>query len=198
MGKEDEQPERQNRTIYWYNRLRENSHQLGAEQKMVLTRLLLEKGFGLSTAEVEIFTSPIALTDAKELEETLHYSMVEKKLARFFSSCLDDEADKVTEKRRQEFSTGFRAILTNFYTSAELDEMISLMGKTDEVYGSDKVYVLMWLLGEEHFIVRRIRNAYLPAITSAVQIGKGDISHTLFDGKEDAVDAIMKEFRNRR
>lgn len=170
---------------YWFNRVQEDSRKLSDDKKYQLTKSLLIYTVPLKPDEADIFLS--TTPSARELDDAIRYSGIEKKIADAYS-----RSGENYPKRRESFLRDFRSVLDGFYTQEELDEIMSYM--VDE---RNDGFVVVQLVGANHPTFRKIRNAYLPAITDLIEIdivsGRGrDVTRTLFDGKEDAVSQIEK------
>lgn len=169
---------------YWINQFQKDSLRLGDDKKYELTRTLLIHAIPLQPDEADIFlrTNP----NPTEMDMTLRYSGIERKVAHAYGARreLFDNSERI-----ERFLRDFRAVLDGFYTQEDLDEIISYTGPNQSQISS----VVMWLVGRNHPTSRRIRNAYLPEITTLIEVGERetrDVTHTLFDGEGDAVNQI--------
>lgn len=178
--------------MYWIDRFQEDSPRLDEDKKYELTRSLLVHAIPLQPEEADLFlrTNP----NSAEVNDALRYSGIERKVAHAYSARRDLFDGPIQIGK---FLADFRAILNEFYKPGELDEIIYFSGGNHEQIG----LAVMWLVGGNHPTYRRIRNAYLPEITSLVEVytspegkpsGVRDITHTLFDGEQDAVSQIEK------
>ncbi len=174
---------------YWLDRFPEDSKIIGEETKRQLVKTLFVDFLGLDTDNIAFFFNPDLIPTAQNPEEALRFASVEKQVGESYDLGTSGWDDQKYQERHRSFLVSFKSILGDFYTQEELEEMISYMGKGDEGF------LVMQLLGRDHFAQRRIRNAYLPMITSFVQVGGEDLTHTLFDGEGDAVDQIERLVR---
>lgn len=174
---------------YWIDRFQEDRYKLEEGKKIELTRALLIHGIPLQPEDADFFLS--ANPNSTEIDKAQHYSSIERKVARAYSARKGLFNDS---KLRDRFLADFRTILTGFYTQGELDEIIPYIDNGEAL-------VVMMLVGGSHPASRRIRNAYLPEITSLVEVhispegkhlGGRDITHALFDGEGDAVSQIER------
>lgn len=172
---------------YWIDRLQRDSVILSEDKKYQLIRSLLIHEVPLEPNEADFFftTDP----NAEDLAKATRFSGIERKVALAYTRqrAFDNSG------RREGFLNDFRTILGGFYAKDELDEMIPYM-----VDGGEGLAV-KWLVGLDHPTVRKIRNAYLPEITSLIDVSpKGEIlgtedeTYKLFDGEEDAVTQIER------
>jgi len=176
-------------THYWIDRLQADSGRLSEDKKYQLIKSLLVHEVPLEADEVDFFfnTNP----NAENLDNATLFSGIKRKVALAYTR----QRAFDNPERREGFLNEFRAILKGFYTKDELDEIIPYM-----VDGGEGLAV-KWLVGLEHPAVRKIRNAYLPEITSLIRVditpqgrilGAEDETHILFNGSEDAVSQIER------
>lgn len=178
--------ERSDGPQYWLERFAEDSKVIDEKTKQQLVKTLFVDFLGLDGDDIEFFFNPDLIPNAQDPEEALKFATIEKQVGISYDSGISEWNDLKYEERHQLFVNSFREILGSIYNQKELDEIIGCMGKEEEGF------LVMQLLGKDHFARRRIRNAYLPMITSLVQLGGEDLTHTLFDGEGDAVDQIER------
>ncbi|MEK7185923.1 MAG: hypothetical protein AAB675_00985 [Patescibacteria group bacterium] len=178
--------ERSDGPQYWLERFAEDSKAIDEETKQQLVKTLFVDFLELDRDDIEFFFNPDLIPNAQNPEEALRFATIGERVGMSYDSGTSGWDDSRYEERHQLFINSFREILGNIYDRKELDEITEYMGKGDESF------LVMQLLGRDHFAQRRIRNAYLPMITSFVQVGGGDLTHTLFDGEGDAVDQIER------
>lgn len=169
---------------YWLERLSQDKQKLDENKKLELIKALLIDLVPLKPDEADIFLN--TELNAQKIDNILEYSEIEKKVGESIGGIPENYKQ---EKKR--FLKSFRNILSGFYTSRELDEIISYWGYCEELI------VVGRLVGMEHYGIRRIRNAYLPVISDLIEIdpvsGEGrDMTYTLFDGEGDAVSQIER------
>ena len=181
--------ERSDGPLYWLERFAEDSKTINEEAKQRLLRTLFVDFLELQSDDITFFFNPELAPNAHNPEEAIRFANVEKQVGRSYDSGTSGWDGLKYEERHSHFINSFREILGNIYTQEELDEISGYMGRGDEGF------LVMQLLGRDHFAQRRIRNAYLPMITSFVQVGGEDLTHTLFDGEGDAVDQIERLVR---
>lgn len=176
--------EQENRIGYWTQRFESDGILLTETQRIQLTRAVLEHLVGIPQNELEAFLDP-DVQDNPDPEKLLLYSLAEQKIANFYNGPLEDNPEDFAQRMRR-FLPVFRENLKGLYSDEEMDKFISYMKSR-----SDASLVSRILVGHRHWIIRRVRNAYLPGMTNLIVGGK-DITHTLFDGPDDAVSQIEK------
>jgi hypothetical protein len=177
----------EDRPRYWLDRFKEDEKRLEEDKKISLLKCLLVDTIPLSGEEADFFIKESPKTG--DMEKLRRYSNIESKVGRAYSSGFLEDPEL-----KERFRDNFRKILTGFYTKEELEEIISYMD-----YGEH--LAVGKLVGFEHPIIRKIRNAYLPLITDLVEVsvnkngkivGGRDLTPLLFDGEGDAVDQIER------
>ncbi len=172
------------------DRFLKDSQRLEDDKKRLIYLTMLANSLGLTEEEADLFTQRDYLPIASDPERLMAFANVERKISDYFSGGkVADESNREMEKER--FRDTIRETLTGFYSEEQLNELIPFMRCV-----SDEVFVVM-LLCDGSQMVRRTRNAYLPAITTMVAIDRTtgeaqDLTHQLFDGETDAVGDIEK------
>jgi len=163
---------------YWYERLCSDRNSLDPERKRLLIEAFLEERIGLSKEETETFMGEIP----SNLQKFPEFIAVERKVGDFFNTGFSGREEE--KPRIQKFLERYKSILEGFYTKKELEEMIGYLGLDEEIL------LVRWLVGKDHYLMRRIRNAYLPGMLDVIIIDptKGGQEQILFDGDKDPVD----------
>lgn len=177
--------EKEQRIGYWLKRFDTDSQSLTDINKLGLARALFVDFYDLKGDDINFFFDRNLVPTAQDPEMALKFSRIEQQVGISFDSGTSGWDEERYQERNERFLGSFRTTLKDFYTEKELDELLSCAGKHEQGL------LVMLLLGGNHFMQRRIRSAYLPMITSLIEVGgRGDITYTLFDGKEDAVDQV--------
>lgn len=175
---------------YWIGTLQRDSVRLSEDKKYRVIKSLLMHEVPLSSDDADFFISANPKPD--DFGGTVRFSGIERKVALSYSS---SQRTINEQPRRNKFFEEFKDALKGFYKEEELEELATYM-----VDGGEGLAV-KWLVGLNHPAVRRIRNAYLPEITSLVRIdidNQGNViavedeTPKLFNGREDAVAQIEK------
>lgn len=182
---------------YWLDRFQADSTRLTEVQRIGLINATLTNICGLEPQELVAFTLPQDELAASGLDGMLRYASAERKIDLYFNggSKVGIHSEDLAESRQRSdtFRQAFKEELEGIYALKDLDEVISVMGPGDEAY------VVQLLVGHSHPLWRKIRNAYIPGMTSLINrnynedgnfVRGEDVSHTLFDGQKDAVDEI--------
>lgn len=190
--------EKGNRATYWWNRLERDSSKLNDKQRLSLVKAILADHCLLTQKELSLFLDPNFSPSSEDINKTLIYAEAEKKIGDFYSASFPEERTpeyENLERHHKEFVTDFGKILEKFYTNTEVSEIFAC----GMIWEDD--LITRRLVNSDYFAYRRIRNAYLPRIstflTGSVD-GNGkivelyDSTHLLFDGPNDAVSQIEK------
>lgn len=176
--------ESEDRVGYWLNRLQSDGILLTETQRMQLVQAHLECLVGLNPDELSTFLDPQVFED-QDRSRLIDYTKAERKVADFYNCATTYTDPESIKEKRELFMPKFRETLKDIYSPGDIDEFSQFMPEGDEGM------VVRMLVGIHHWTTRRIRNAYLPGITTVVSGGK-DVTHLLFDGPGDAVDQIEK------
>lgn len=173
------------RITYWMERITQDSDSLGDDKKLELAKSYISTFSDISCDELDVFFS----TNPREsLDSMMDYALVERKIAEFFGG--EAVGGNDIDQKREEFISKLKTLLSDIYSPTELTELTSYM----KCWMDDNL-VFSRLVGRKNPIMRKIRNAYLPEISNLIVIdtrtgGSKDITHTLFDGDEEACDQI--------
>ncbi len=166
------------------NRLEEDCHRLDEYRKVKLARALLIHSIPLSPEEYELFVG--LETDEKNMDRIQRYCEIERKVCEAYTTRC---ASFIDPEHRERFVIEFRSVLEGFYNREELNQLVFCMANAESM-------VIQLLVGGDHPIFRRIRNAYLPEIIDFLSVDEGgvkDITYTLFDnGRGDAISKIKR------
>ena len=160
---------------YWLERFDRDAKRLDENRKLGLQTTYLKYSVPLTEEEARFFLTANPNLDTDTL---VKFSLIERKVAEAYAIGI---GEKGVKDRREQFLKDFREILGGFYTDRELDEITSHLDKE----GRSDFIPILYLVGLNHCIVRRIRNAYLPEITDLCRTNR-----ILFDGREEACDEI--------
>ncbi|MDP3974249.1 MAG: hypothetical protein Q8P92_05460 [Candidatus Daviesbacteria bacterium] len=185
----------ENRFSYWFERLPIDGESkfFNDGKKLALVKSALETIVTSTPEDLDLFLNPSQL-GKKDLDKVLRVAAVAKQVADFFGYSVPKYEKKEEEKRFTAFFDTFRSVTNGFYLAQEQDELCNMLKPP-----TDAIWITMYMFGGDNPLIRRIRNVYLPSITSLIQVdvddhgkitGGKDITHTLFDGPEDASDQI--------
>lgn len=186
----------ENRITYWLQRLPIDGESdiLNDHKKQILVKSALETIITSASDDIDLFLNPSQLNE-EDLDRVLKVADIEKEIANFFGGSPEFKyGGKEQERRFIAFLETFRTVTSGLYIPEEQDEICNFIKPP-----ADAMFITMTMIGRNHPLTRRIRNAYLPAITSLIQVnvsdegeitGGKDITHTLFDGSRDASDEI--------
>lgn len=189
--------EKDSRISYWWARLEQDSKKLDDVRKLLLVTSVLVNHCQLTPEELSIFLDPTFVPTSADVDKTLRYSVIEKKVARFYNGSPSKKKAPEQDKLRQHnegFIADSKKALEGFYTNEEIDELFSYCKAVE-----DHLILNMMLVGSDFYAVRRIRNAYIPGMTTLITgtiDEKGKVrnlqnsTHLLFQGQENAVSQL--------
>lgn len=196
--------EKDSRISFWWERFAIDSQKLTYQHRLSLVKTILINHCRLTPEELSVFLNPEFTPTAEKLDETFRYTNAERKIANYYNSSFPQEgtqAYKEWKQRHDDFKNDFKqqALTIGFYEKDEIDEILSYTTVTDDFL------IVIRLVGNDFYAMRRIRNAYIPGMVTAVSvvaevvddkhariIQAEDITHTLFDREEDAVTQLER------
>lgn len=180
--------------LKWGDRIIKDSERCPPEMKLRIGRAFLEHACGLNPEEAGLFLDESFIPTPQDPDRTLIYAGAEQKIHYYYTIegvgvKPGSEEDMLTREKSKRFRQGFREAAQGFYTDEEFDSLFAYATLQDDPI------MFQRMIGRTHFIVRRIRNAYLTGMTDVIRVtskGAEDISGTLFDGPRDPVSEMNR------
>jgi len=177
----------ENSVHYWAARLKQDGERLDEDRKIAITNNFLTIHVGLAPEKTAIFLDSINELHPDDPEHAFRYATIEAKIADYFNSPKLGE-DSQERQKHEVFMQSLREGLGGFYSEDEFRSLAQVA-----MPGDDHL-LLSWLVGSNHPLMRRIRNAYIPGMVDVLEgdmvDGIQDVSYKYFDGEREPVDEL--------
>lgn len=168
------------------------------DRKTILLEQLIVNHYGLTETEFTALRLPYDQLTSSHPDNILHYSRAEGKIE---NSRNGISTDGVNSEDPEEAEARFNAVKSALKSGAmEATDSSRYDDYIDSLVPMDGSYFI-YKIGRSHPLWRRVRNAYLPGMTSLITIHQDDQGNflkatdetsSLFNGPDDAVSQIEK------